>query len=133
MTFNPDAPKEHKKEKPWVSSKLLPSQPVKLEVLDVTPSNDEDTSFYMNCLIHDGKFEGKTTRVYWWRFKRSGGARNDFIALAKALLPDKWRNSETIHSFHFKGKFFETTPKDFEGGMRLFVKVREIELDVRDQ
>ena len=132
MTFDYDNPREAKT---WVSSKELElDTPVKLQVLDVTPQNDEDTSFFMNCMIHDGKFKGKTTRLYWWRTKKSGGTRNDFITLCKALLPDKWRNSDTIHSFHFKGKCFETTPKEFaDGGIRLFVKVREIELDVRDQ
>jgi hypothetical protein len=46
-------------------------------------------------------------------------------------LPDKWRNSEPIHSFHFRGKCFEMTPKEFqEGGIRIFVKVKEIELGV---
>lgn len=121
-------------EKPWVSSKMLPANiPVKLEVLGVTTQNDDDSSFFLNCMILDGALKGKTTRLYWWRHKKSGEPRNDFTALVKALLPDRWRNSLTIHSFHFKDKFFETTPKDFgnEGSMRIFVKVREIEIDVR--
>lgn len=134
MTYNPDDPTEHQKEKPWVSSKMLPADtPVQLEVLDVTPQNDEDTSFFMNCLIHSGQLKGKTTRVYWWRNKKSGEPRNDFTALCKALLTDRYRNSEVIHSFHFKEKCFLTTPKDFgnKKSMRIFAKVREIELDVR--
>lgn len=132
MTYDHDNPRE---EKTWITCKKLPAdQPVKLTVLDVTPTSDDDNSFYMNCMIEDGKYEGKTTRIYWWRNKKSGkGARSDFIALCKALLPDRWRNSETIHSFHFKDKCFQTTPKDFsDGAMRLFIKVQEIELDVRD-
>ena len=136
MTFNPDDPMEHQADKPWISSKLLPANvSVKLEVLSVTPQNDEDTWFFMNCMIHDGIRSGKTTRIYWWRTKKNGQPRNDFTALVKALLPDRWRNSLTIHSFHFKDKFFETTPKDFgnEGSMRVFVKIREIELDVRGE
>lgn len=121
-------------EKPWVSSKNIPANiPVKLEVLGVTTQNDDDSSFFLNCMILDGALKGKTTRIYWWRYKKSGEPRNDFTALVKALLPDRWRNSLTIHSFHFKDKFFQTTPKDFgnEGSMRIFVKVREIEIDVR--
>lgn len=138
MTFNQDDPSEHQTDRPWVGSKLIPADiPVTLTVLDVTPMNDEDTSFFMNCMIHDGPLEGKTTRIYWWRHKKSGQPRNDFTSLAKALLPDRWRNSKTIHSFHFKDKCFVTTPKDFGNddgsSMRIFVKVREIELDVRGE
>jgi hypothetical protein len=138
MTFNPDDPREHEHEKPWVISKALEANvPVKLTVLDVTPMNDEDTSFFMNCMIHDGELKGKTTRIYWWRTKKSGQPRNDFTSLVKALLPDRHRNSMTIHSFHFKDKCFVTTPKDFGNddgsSMRIFVKVREIELDVRGE
>jgi len=134
MTFNPDDPREHHNEKPWVSSKMLDAEvPVKLRVLDVTPMNDEDTSFFMNCMIHSGPLTGKTTRVYWWRNKKSGGTRNDFTSLCKSLLPDKYRNSETIHSFHFKDKCFTTTPKDFGENMRMFVKIKEIDIDVRGE
>ena len=134
MTFNPDDPMEHQNEKTWINSKMLLSNtPVKLEVLGVTPQNDQDTSFFMNCMIHSGQYEGKTTRIYWWRNKKSGDPRNDFTALVKALLPDRWRNSQTIHSFHFKDKCFETTPKNFGDGMRIFVKIREIEIDVRGE
>jgi hypothetical protein len=126
---------DYKTDKPWIATSRVPANiPVKFEVLGVTPLDDQDKTFFMNCMIHDGEFKGKTTRLYWYRFRKSDGkARADFTSLCKAVLPDKYRNSEKIHSFDFIGKCFESTPKCFghDGGVRIFVKVREIELDVR--
>lgn len=118
-------------ERTWINPRQLPIDiPVKIQVLSVTPKDDEDSVFFFNCLVHDGDFKGKTMRLYWWRYKKSGnGPRSDFVALCKALLPDKVRNSEFIRSFDFDKKCFEGTPKEFHSGsIRLMLKIKEIEI-----
>ena len=120
-------------QQPWVRfTELDLDTATKFEVLTVVPKADDDSAFYFNCLIHSGRHQGKTVRLFWRRFKKKGGNRNDFVGLCKALLPDRWRKDEKIMSYHFDKKCFEATQKEFNGAFRLMVKVVEIELPDED-